>query len=735
MMKKNGNTRTMSRKWIAGAVLLFAFFVMAGIHIWKDYRDTLMANQIDQLQITTQILSKNMESSIQEYEDDLDFFDGLELLDDVQSSEETRKIFQSYINTKEVFVEDLFWEKEDGTFITSVSGRQYHDPVKIAQMDDVRSLYQMKDEYTQQEKYMVVKKTIAEGKRICLVVDEEKYYNNIISDIKIGSNGYIVIKASDGKILMHPDNEQWGIDVIAGRKKMYPDLDFSSLEQMIEDQKKGVEGVSIYYSYWWTKKNLPRVKKISVYTPAKIGDDFLVISSVTDYSDFYQPIREGFTGLLLLFAGILAISMLAFFLAMKMFHQRKQIESENAYLKELNGLLEEVHQNEETIAHQQRLQIMGTMTGGIAHEFNNFLTPIMGYAELLLMEFPEDSDEYDSVMEIYEAAEKANDVVRQISTLSRKNVETVYKEVPVAQMLRRAVKMADSVCPAGIHMENHIDISDQSILGNATQLHQVILNICVNAVHAIGKKNEGRKNEDKIEGKIEISGKEMAYQEMDEELKKHLNDAWEHYICIEIRDNGCGMDSETLRQIFNPFFTTKKGGEGTGLGLALAEQIILSHKGYIYAESEKDIGTTFHILLPVMEKSESMELARTEEAQGIRIVAADDNVKVLKLLQKNFSKLGAEIQIFTNKKELLEHLKSKGADVLFVDESMEDIGGIDFCMSVQGKYPDMKKILMVSHITREIAEAKSRDIIDGYVEKPVSATMLLEAVRDAAAEG
>ena len=136
-----------------------------------------------------------------------------------------------------------------------------------------------------------------------------------------------------------------------------------------------------------------------------------------------------------------------------------------------------------------------------------------------------------------------------------------------------------------------------------------------------------------------------------------------------------------------------------------------------------------------MEKSESMELARTEEAQGIRIVAADDNVKVLKLLQKNFSKLGAEIQTFTNKKELLEHLKSKGADVLFVDESMEDIGGIDFCMSVQGKYPDMKKILMVSHITREIAEAKSRDIIDGYVEKPVSATMLLEAVRDAAAEG
>lgn len=716
----------MRKKWIIGAVLLLVVFSVFGIHIWKDYRDTLMDNQINQLKITTRILSKNIVSSIQQYEDDLDFFDG------VKDSEDVKEAFQSYIEKKEVFVEDIFREKPDGTFLGSISGKRYSDEIKIAQMDDEKSMYQMKGEGTKQERYLVVKKVMADGGNLCLVVNEEKYYNKIISDIKIGSNGYIVIKASDGRILMHPDNEQWGIDVIAGRKEMYPELDFSSLEKMIEDQKKGKEGVSVYYSYWWTKKDLPRVKKISVYAPAKIGNDFLVISSVTDYTEFYQPIREGFTGLLFLFAGILAVCMLVFFLAMKLFHQRKQVEAENTYLKELNTLLEEVHQNEETIAHQQRLQIMGTMTGGIAHEFNNFLTPIMGYAEILMMELPEDSEAYDNAAEIYEASEKAGDVVRQISTLSRKNVETVYKEISAAQMLRRAVKMADSVCPSGIRIENQITLSDQSILGNATQIQQVFLNICVNAVHAIGKKNEGRKNEDKIEGKIEITGRELAYEQMDEELKKHLNDAWEHYISIEIKDNGCGMDSETLRQIFNPFFTTKKGGEGTGLGLALAEQIILSHKGYIYAESEKGVGTTFHILLPVMEKNVGMELAKSDKAQDIRIVAADDNVKVLKLLQKNFSKLGVQIQTFTNKKELLGHLKTNGADVLFVDESMEDIGGIDFCMAVQGQYPDMKKILMVSHITREIAEAKSRDIIDGYVEKPVSATTLLEAVRDAA---
>lgn len=702
-----------NKKWILCAAGLFLVFLITGIFIWKDYRDTLMDNQIDQLRITTRILSKNMETSIKEYEDDLDFLESL-------AADEVEEIFQKYEQTKDSYGIDLYWEDEQGNFLKSISGGTYEELVEIAKIDESREIYQMNTNDDHRGKYLVVKKKRAEGGKICLVVDEEKYYQRIISNIKIGSNGYIVIKSSDGRILMHPDDEQWGIDVIEGRKEMFPDLDFSSLTEMIENQKKGEEGVSVYYSYWWTKEDLPRVKKISVYTPAKIGNDFFVISSVTDYEDFFQPIREGFTGLLLLFAGILVVTMLLFFFAMKMVHKRRQVEAENTYLKELNELLEEVHQNEETIAHQQRLQIMGTMTGGIAHEFNNFLTPIMGYAELLMMELPEDSEEYENVVEIYEASEKARDVVRQISTLSRKNVETVYKEVDAAQMIRRAVKMVESVCPANVQMESEIQLEGQSILGNTTQLHQVILNICVNAVHAIGKKKKG---------KIQIMGQSISYENLNAELQKKVNSAWQQYLVIRIQDNGCGMDSETLRQIFNPFFTTKKGGEGTGLGLALAEQIITSHKGYLYAESEKGLGSTFSILLPVMEKGEKPAIMREKKPEQLRIIAADDNQKILKLLERHFAKLGVHLKTCGTKQEILEFLKQGDTDALVIDESIEDVSGIDFCMSIQGTCPDLKKILMVNHVTREVAEAKSRNIIDGYVEKPVSAASLLEALR------
>ena len=134
-------------------------------------------------------------------------------------------------------------------------------------------------------------------------------------------------------------------------------------------------------------------------------------------------------------------------------------------------------------------------------------------------------------------------------------------------------------------MESEFRVDDEMILGNATQLNQVLLNVCVNAVHAIGKN----------QGNIRISCHSEEKEKLAQGVIEKLSDVWKKYIHIQVKDNGCGMDKETLRQIFDPFFTTKKGGEGTGLGLALAEQIITSHKGYIYAESKKGEGSTFHI--------------------------------------------------------------------------------------------------------------------------------------------
>lgn len=389
-------------------------------------------------------------------------------------------------------------------------------------------------------------------------------------------------------------------------------------------------------------------------------------------------------------------------------------------LKELNALLENVQKSEDAIAHQERLQIMGTMTGGIAHEFNNFLTPIMGHAELLMMELPEGSDEQDSAKEILEASEKAMDVVKQISSLSRKNVETVYKCIPVKKMMQRALKMITSVCPPQVHLESELQVEQENILGNTTQLNQVLLNICVNAIHAIGKK----------EGTIHVKCEVISRETLAGFLDKELPDTWKDYIYISIKDNGCGMEKETLRQIFDPFFTTKKGGEGTGLGLALVEQIVTSHKGYVFAESQPGVGSCFHIGLPVLQADQPEETVHVGERHEIRMVFADDNAKVLELLRRSFDKIGMQIQTCMTVEELSANLAEKEADVLVVEESIEEQSGVDFCMSIAGKYPKMLKLVSIESISREIVEAKKKGIINGYVEKPLSDRNVLEAVRE-----
>lgn len=389
-------------------------------------------------------------------------------------------------------------------------------------------------------------------------------------------------------------------------------------------------------------------------------------------------------------------------------------------LKELNSLLENVQRSEDAIAHQERLQIMGTMTGGIAHEFNNFLTPIMGHAELLMMELPEGSDEQDSAKEILEASEKAMDVVKQISSLSRKNVETVYKCIPVKKMMQRALKMITSVCPPQVHLESELQVEQENILGNTTQLNQVLLNICVNAIHAIGKK----------EGTIHVKCEVISRESLAGFLDKELPDTWTDYIYISIRDNGCGMEKETLRQIFDPFFTTKKGGEGTGLGLALVEQIVTSHKGYVFAESQPGVGSCFHIGLPVLQADQPEETVHVGERHEIRMVFADDNAKVLELLRRSFDKIGMQIQTCMTVEELSANLAEKEADVLVVEESIEEQSGVDFCMSIAGKYPKMLKLVSIESISREIVEAKKKGIINGYVEKPLSDRNVLESVRE-----
>ena len=195
--------------------LLFLFLTAAGVGVWKKYRDRLMENQFEQLQISARSLAGSMETSMKEYIWDFHILESIQDHETATPWEDTQK-YSAYLNEGNSFVEDVFWINKDGEFLGSISGKKFQDPVFLTESKEGIYFLQMEDE--KGKRYIVLKEKPFTEKQFCIAVDEEEYYQKLISRIRVGENGYVVVKNSDGKIIMHPEYELWGIDVIEGIK-------------------------------------------------------------------------------------------------------------------------------------------------------------------------------------------------------------------------------------------------------------------------------------------------------------------------------------------------------------------------------------------------------------------------------------------------------------------------------------------------------------------------------------
>ena len=709
VQEKRSTLETLRTLWVpmaVGAVLLVMLAIVANL-VWKDYSTALMESQTRQMELVVQSLADSIEFSLEEYLDRLD-----SAVAKVEANPDDKPTLAPSDTLRDIWLED-----NDGSVVYRCYGITALSDVLITRSEGV-SYWQYHRGDTH---YLVLKKAAGE-QSVCLVVDSTTLYKQLVSDIRVGTNGYVMIKNANDMVVMHPESAQWGIQVVDGRQKLYAykDLDLTSLSELLKAQRTQDSGIRDYYSYWWTDPKLPRVHKISAFRHLDVGSSFWIVSAVVDYDDLYQPVRDSFLKMALMFSAVAVV--LVLFTGMMFRLQRKNQRSVTKIndLQEVNEALEELQKSRESLAHDQRLQLMGTLTGGIAHEFNNFLTPITGYADLIMADADPESEIYDNAREISEAAEKARDVVKQISSMSRKNVETVYDAVPVESLIEHTCKLVETNCPKQVRLRQELELHGENVLGNSTQLQQVLLNICINGIHAIGVG----------EGSLTLRAKVVPREELAARIpEEKISDDWQSYVRVSVTDTGCGMDKDTLAHIFEPFFTTKKQGEGTGLGLALAEQIISTHRGHILAESTLGQGTTFDIYLPVLEQQRAREQVQWGVDHKLRILAADDNKKVLNLLEKDFGRFGLEVRTCSRRGEVRTLLETQPFDALAIDESLTGGSGVELCMSIQGRYPALTRIVMTSIPTREIVDARRHGVIDGYILKPVSAATLLEEIR------
>lgn len=707
---------------------------------YNQYRNTIINQQLQQMLGISRTISRSIELFLNDIEDsvkavtlDKEFIKSISSLEMGKNRDTSEGKLQAFYEAqgKTVYADFLYnsagkpltqfpkgianldvnLQSDLSTVISSKKGL-----VGKAYLDDAKNTFLLN-----------VYQPIFEGNKLkgvmAVAISIDVIYDRLIAPAKIGEKGYVMVKDQNGLILMHPVKEQVGIDVIDSRKQMYPNLDYKELEKLINDQLTGQEGTAVYHSYWWGDNVLEKSKKLSAYTPVEIGDSFWVVASTMSYDEIQGPVYK-FLSILIGIACLIAIIIYIFITTLiKMRRNKEKLEEETEYLRMLNEASEQLRKKEAELYHSHKLKMIGTLAGGIAHDINNLLSPILGYSELLLMRMPEDSEYHEDIEEIYKASQKGKDLIEQILVFSRNDNGIVKVEpININEVVRQTIKLLKVMLPKKVSIKENIEREIGLINANFTQIHQVIFNLCTNAYQAMDNKK----------GLIEISldtAKGKDIKTMEKNISEKRN-----YAEIIIKDNGCGMDEETKLRIFDPFFTTKSIGEGTGLGLFVVHSIIDKYEGAILVESEPGKGSLFKVYLPLID--EKSEKKKNNESRSLshnkkKILIVDDNDQIIKVLRKGLEHLGYQVYTETDSLKAIEKFKSeyKKVDLVITDYLMPGLKGDELAAAIKEINNKVKVLLITGYMDGSQGNISDIKTVDGCMAKPVELSKLSEMLK------
>ncbi|MBW2168751.1 MAG: PAS domain S-box protein [Deltaproteobacteria bacterium] len=370
----------------------------------------------------------------------------------------------------------------------------------------------------------------------------------------------------------------------------------------------------------------------------------------------------------------------------------------------------------------QKMEAIGTLAGGIAHDFNNILAAIIGYAEIASLQVAEDDKAKESLKEVLKAGRRARDLVKQILSFSRKGEEG-RKPVHVNLIVKEALKLLRASLPTTIEIRQNIESDIGVVEADPTQIHQVLMNLGANAYYAMS--DEG--------GILEVNLSEIHLDSRSASRYSDLDPG--KYVKLTVSDTGYGMTPEVLERIFEPYFTTKEKGTGTGMGLAVVHGIVKGCGGSIIVESEPGKGTVFHVYLPRIERE---EVKAEPEATGPlptgheRILFVDDELPLVEIGKQILERLGYEVTTRTSSIEALELFKAKPDrfDLVITDMTMPNMTGDRLAKELMKIRPDIPVILCTGFSER-ITEEKAKEMgIRAFAMKPIVIRDLANTVRE-----
>jgi PAS domain S-box-containing protein len=351
---------------------------------------------------------------------------------------------------------------------------------------------------------------------------------------------------------------------------------------------------------------------------------------------------------------------------------------------------EEIQRNlQAQLLQSQKMEAVGSLAGGIAHDFNNILSVIIGNSELVKLKLSRNHRAMKYIDEVINASDRAQELVQQILAFSRKQ-DSNYRPVRLHYILREGMKLLRASIPSTVEIKLDLPTNGPLVLADATQIHQVVMNLCTNAAQAMDGTN----------GKLVLRQKSVEYD--DRAILYHPDLKKGRYAVFTVQDSGAGMDTMTLKKIFEPFFTTKGPGKGTGLGLAIVHAIVKNHGGATKVQSQVGKGTQVDIYLPLYEgKEESVKLEEIKESLGSseRIMIVDDEPQLLDTLAELLKGLGYRAFPFTSPTDALKAFENnpKGYDLLITDHTMPRMTGIILTNKVLQVRKDLPVILMTGY--------------------------------------
>ena len=369
----------------------------------------------------------------------------------------------------------------------------------------------------------------------------------------------------------------------------------------------------------------------------------------------------------------------------------------------------------------EKWRAIGTLAGGIAHEFNNVLGIILGNAELAMDDVPHWNPASESLKEIKTASIRAKEVVRQILAFARKSM-LAREPFEIATVVKECLKLMRASIPTTIDIKTNMNCESQRVLGNATEIHQVLMNLCTNAAQAMEMKT----------GTIDVDLSQLALDE--EAAASYEGIAPGDYVRLCVEDNACGMTPETLAKIFEPYFTTKEIGQGTGMGLAVAYGIVKKSDGAIRATSEFGKGTAIEVLLPLYEGTAKSEKgsnkALVDKGKGQRILFVDDEPSMVKLFKLTLEQLGYQVTAMTDSVSALEFFRNNldQYDLVITDMSMPNMAGDQLASELLKIRPDLPIIMCTGHSDHMDKDRAKQLGIKGYLSKPLERQRLAVTV-------